>query len=141
MPDIERLGRAVKQLQNRHHRAMETRLAQVGTTLAQWDALRAIDRMPGSSARDLAAATFQQEQSFGTLASRLEAKGLIERSPGRGRRIEHRLTSDGEEVLAAGRPVTLEVLRDSFASLSSSQQDQLLTMLLSCLDDEPTSDG
>jgi DNA-binding MarR family transcriptional regulator len=136
MADIERLGRAVKQLQHRHHRAMETRLTQLGTTLAQWDALRAIDRSPGSSARDLAAATFQQEQSFGTLASRLETKGLIERKPGRGRRIEHWLTSEGQDVLAAGRPVALEVLRDSFAPLSPPQQDQLLSMLLRCLDDE-----
>jgi hypothetical protein len=84
MADIERLGRAVKQLQHRHHRAMETQLTRIGTTLAQWDALRAIDRTPGSSARELAAATFQQEQSFGTLASRLEVKGLIERIPDEG---------------------------------------------------------
>jgi DNA-binding MarR family transcriptional regulator len=135
MADIERLGRAVKQLQHRHHRAMETQLTRIGTTLAQWDALRAIDRTPGSSARELAAATFQQEQSFGTLASRLEVKGLIERIPGRGRRIEHWLTADGEGVLAAGRPVAREVLRDSFAPLSPSQQDQLLSMLLRCLED------
>ncbi|MEU1167474.1 helix-turn-helix domain-containing protein, partial [Streptomyces sp. NPDC005921] len=63
--DLQVLGRAVKQAQYRQHRAMDSALSAVGTTLAQWDALRAIDRSPGASARELAAATFQSEQAFG----------------------------------------------------------------------------
>ena len=39
---LEDLGRAVKQLQYRHHRGMDRRLRDAGTSLAQWDALRAI---------------------------------------------------------------------------------------------------
>ena len=89
---VEILGRAIKQAQYRHQRGLDTRLREVGTTLAQWDALRAIDRNPGASAHDLAHETFQGDQSFGTLANRLEAQGLIRRTPGRGRRIAHRLT-------------------------------------------------
>ncbi|MER7187616.1 MarR family transcriptional regulator, partial [Streptomyces hyaluromycini] len=42
--DLQVLGRAVKQAQYRQHRAMDSALSAVGTTLAQWDALRAIDR-------------------------------------------------------------------------------------------------
>ena len=127
--DIEKLGRAVKQAQYRHHRALETRLAEVGTTLVQWDALRAIARTPGSSGRELAAETFQGEQSFGTLATRLESRNLIERRPGRGRRVEHFITEAGEQILAAGRPIAAEVLGESFAPLSEEERATLLALL------------
>lgn len=127
--ELEVLGRSVKQLQYRHHRAMEVRLAQVGTTLAQWDALRAIENNPGASAHTLAAATFQTDQSFGTLATRLNARGLIERSPGRGRRIDHQLTTAGREMLRAGYPVAAAVVNDSFASLSEAERATLLDLI------------
>ncbi|MGA6154338.1 MarR family transcriptional regulator [Stenotrophomonas sp. NPDC087984] len=69
--------------------------------MAQWDASRAISRRPGASARELATVTFQSEQAFGALVGRLTVQGLVERSPGHGRRIEHRLTPVGEQTLAA----------------------------------------
>jgi DNA-binding MarR family transcriptional regulator len=127
--DLQLLGRAVKQAQYRQHRAMDTALAAVGTTLAQWDALRAIGRTPGSSARDLAAATFQTEQAFGTLATRLTAQNLIERRPGHGRRIEHHLTPEGERILAAGHKVADEVLKRCFAPLPEPDRATLLELL------------
>lgn len=127
--DIESLGRAVKQAQYRNHRALETALAQVGTTLVQWDALRAIARVPGSSGRELAAETFQGEQSFGALAGRLEKQKLIERRPGRGRRVEHFITEAGEQVLAAGRPVALAALTEVFSSLNEDERATLSTLL------------
>lgn len=127
--DLQAMGRAVKQAQYRHHRALDSRLATVGTTLAQWDALRAIDRNPGSSARALAEETFQSEQAFGTLAGRLVARGLIERTPGRGRAIEHRLTAAGAKILATGNEVADSVLADSFAALSPSERVTLLNLL------------
>jgi DNA-binding MarR family transcriptional regulator len=127
--DLETLGRAVKQAQYRQHRALETRLAPLGTTLVQWDALRAISRNPGASGHELAVATFQGDQAFGTLANRLVAQGLIERTPGRGRRIEHRLTEAGERMLAAGRPVWVEVLGEAFAALDEGERAVLLGLL------------
>ncbi|WP_329546534.1 MarR family transcriptional regulator [Streptomyces sp. NBC_01356] len=127
--DLEVLGRAVKGAQYRHHRTLDTRLSAVGTTLAQWDALRAIARAPGASAHELAVATFQGDQSFGTLATRLAAQRLIERRSGRGRRNEHHLTEEGERVLAAGRAVTLDVLGASFAPLTEAERVTLLGLL------------
>ncbi|GAA2055391.1 MarR family transcriptional regulator [Catenulispora yoronensis] len=127
--DIESLGRAVKQAQYRNHRALETALSDVGTTLVQWDALRAIARTPGSSGRELAVETFQGEQSFGALAGRLEAQQLIERRPGRGRRVEHFITDAGRQVLAAGRPVASMALAESFAPLDENERATLLTLL------------
>ncbi|MEU4876045.1 MarR family winged helix-turn-helix transcriptional regulator [Streptomyces sp. NPDC021608] len=124
------LGRAVKAVQYRQHRALDSRLASVGSTLAQWDALRAIGRTPGASARLLAAATFQSEQAFGTLAGRLVAQNLVERRPGRGRRIEHHLTAEGERVLNAGREVADSVLRECFENLTEPERETLLRLLL-----------
>jgi DNA-binding MarR family transcriptional regulator len=127
--ELQELGRAVKQVQYRQHRALDSALQAVGTTLAQWDALRAISRSPGASARELAAATFQTEQSFGTLAGRLTAQDLVERRPGHGRRIEHHLTPTGEQVLAAGHKVADEVLADCFSPLPDADRATLLTLL------------
>jgi DNA-binding MarR family transcriptional regulator len=130
MADVQALGRRIKQVQYRHHRAIDARLAAVGTTLAQWDALRAIGRLPGASAHTLAIETFQSDQAFGTLANRLEAQGLIERRPGHGRRIEHRLTPAGEAMLTAGHPVASSVLAASFGGLSDEERATLLDLLL-----------
>ena len=126
---LQLLGRAVKQAQYRQHRALDSALTTVGTTLAQWDALRAIARTPGASARELAAATFQTEQAFGTLVGRLTAQDLVERRPGHGRRIEHHLTPAGERILKAGHKVADEVLAEAFAPLPESDRATLLDLL------------
>ncbi|MFD8705344.1 MarR family winged helix-turn-helix transcriptional regulator [Kitasatospora sp. NPDC059648] len=127
--ELQELGRAVKQAQYRQHRALDSALSAIGTTLAQWDALRAISRSPGASARELAAATFQTEQAFGTLAGRLTAQALVERRPGHGRRIEHHLTPIGEQVLAAGHTVADKVLAACFSALPDADRATLLDLL------------
>ncbi|MFF4394392.1 MarR family winged helix-turn-helix transcriptional regulator [Streptomyces sp. NPDC001480] len=127
--ELQLLGRAVKQAQYRQHRALDSALTAVGTTLAQWDALRAIDRSPGASARELAAATFQTEQAFGALVGRLAAQGLVERRPGHGRRIEHHLAPEGERILAAGHAVADEVLAECFSALPAADRATLLALL------------
>jgi DNA-binding MarR family transcriptional regulator len=127
--DTETLGRAIKQVQWRNHRELDTRLHAIGSTVVQWDALRAIAASPGASAHDLAQATFQSDQAFGTLANRLVRQGLIERRPGHGRRIAHYLTPSGEATLSAGRQVAHEVFRESFAPLSARDRRELLKLL------------
>ncbi|GAA4159884.1 MarR family transcriptional regulator [Gryllotalpicola daejeonensis] len=122
-------GRLLKRAQYRNHRAADRALAEIGTTLVQWDALRAIDESPAASAHELAVTTFQSDQSFGTLAARLVAQGLVERSPGRGRRVEHRLTDAGRQMLAAGAAVTAEVTARSFAELSAAELETLYGLL------------
>ncbi|AMM19671.1 MarR family transcriptional regulator [Frondihabitans sp. PAMC 28766] len=129
MVSLLELGRAVKQAQWRHHRAMDRRLAEIGTTLTQWDALRAIARQPGASAHELAMATFQSDQAFGTLAGRLAAQDLIVRAPGSGRRVEHRLTPAGAAMLAAGTAVAERFLVGSFESLDDAERATLYDLL------------
>jgi DNA-binding MarR family transcriptional regulator len=122
-------GRILKRAQYRNHRVADRALREVGTTLVQWDALRAISESPDSSAHDLAVTTFQSDQSFGTLANRLEAQGLIERTSGHGRRVEHRLTGAGHEMLGAGQAVTAEAVAASFDGFTQAELETLHALL------------
>ena len=126
---LQDLGRAVKQLQYRHHRGMDRRLREVGTSLAQWDALRAIAARPNSSAHALAELTFQSDQSFGALANRLLKRGMIERMAGPGRAIRHRLTPRGEATLRKGHEVVGQVLESSLAPLTSRQREDFYRLI------------
>jgi DNA-binding MarR family transcriptional regulator len=136
---LEDLALAIKRLQHRHHRTLDIRLAPLGTTLVQWDALRAISRHPGASSHRLAQLTFQTDQSFGALAGRLEARGLIDRITGPGRALRHRLTPTGEALLSEGYTVYKEVLSQSFEPLSPAELDTLYDLLIRLLrgPDEP----
>lgn len=127
--ELEYLGRAIKQAQYRQHRALETALSAVGTTVVQWDAMRAVNRMPGASAHALAQATFQTDQAFGTLAGRLLAQGLIERTPGTGRRIDHTLTRAGAAKLAEAEIVASRVRETLFAPLDEDERAVLRSIL------------
>jgi DNA-binding MarR family transcriptional regulator len=127
--ELQKLGRAVKQLQNRHHRALDARLVEIGISLAQWDALRAISWHPDGSAHELAELTFQTDQSFGTLATRMLDKGLITRAAGRGRALNHGLTPRGSALLAQGNELANLVLQASFAPLSAADRATLQGLL------------
>lgn len=129
MTELEALGRAIKTVQWRHHRALDTRMRALGSTLPQWDTLRALDRLPGASGHELAEATFQSDQALGTLVQRLRKRGLVERTPGHGRRIEHHLTDAGRELLERGRTEARAVFADSFSDLSTAERAQLLALL------------
>jgi DNA-binding MarR family transcriptional regulator len=126
---VEDLGQAVKRLQYRHHRTLDTKLVPLGITLVQWDALRAIGQHPDASSHRLAQLTFQTDQSFGALAGRLVAHGWIDRVSGPGRALRHRLTPAGEVLLRKGHIVVNEVLSQSFSPLSPPEKDTLYDLL------------
>lgn len=129
-PEPQDVGLAVKRVQHRHHRALDARLAaELGVSLVQWDALRHIDRNPGSSLHQLAELTFQTDQSFGALAGRLVKRGLVERVPGPGRALRHRLTPAGAELLRTGGAIVDGVLAESFQPLSAAELATLHTLL------------
>jgi len=129
---------AVKRLQYRHHRALSQALAPLGLSLVQWDTLRHLHRQPDASLHDLAVLTFQTDQSFGSLAGRMVDRGLIERVPGPGRAIRHRLTEDGERLRASGQELVDGVLERSFAGLTDRQVQQLGDLLGAALDADLT---
>jgi DNA-binding MarR family transcriptional regulator len=126
---VAELGLAVKRLQVKHHRAATEALRPLGVTLVQWDALRHLHAHPGASLHDLAVLTFQTDQAFGTLATRLEAHGLIRRVYGAGRAIRPELTPEGERVFDEGRKVTERVVGKSFAPLDGDERAVLGGML------------
>jgi DNA-binding MarR family transcriptional regulator len=119
----------VKRLQHRHHRALTEALAPLGLSLVQWDTLRHLARNPDASLHDLAQLTFQTDQSFGSLAARMTDRGLIERVPGPGRAVRHRLTDRGEELRRAGEALHHEVITGSFAPLAADDLDRLGDLL------------
>ncbi|MFF9643170.1 MarR family winged helix-turn-helix transcriptional regulator [Kitasatospora aureofaciens] len=128
---------AVKRLQYRHHRALSRALAPLGLSLVQWDTLRHLRQQPDASLHDLAVLTFQTDQSFGSLAARMADRGLIERVPGPGRAVRHRLTEEGERLRAAGQDVAEAVVESSFSALSPAQIDQLGDLLDAALGPDP----
>jgi DNA-binding MarR family transcriptional regulator len=134
--DLQPLGHAIKRVQYRHHRTVDAALIEIGTTLAQWDALRAIARNPDSSSHKLAGLTFQTDQSFGALANRMVDRGLIRRVAGEGRAILHHLTPEGERMLTAGSAIVDRQLSASFGPLNKAERQQLQALLCKLLGDE-----
>ncbi|WIB11327.1 MarR family winged helix-turn-helix transcriptional regulator [Curtobacterium sp. MCPF17_052] len=140
--NLEALGQAMKRVQYRNHRAADAALRDVGVSLVQWDALRAIDRMPHASGHDLALATFQSDQAFGTLATRLVDRELVVRSPGTGRRVEHTLTDEGRRALEDGHRIVADVLDERFAPLDEQLRAALARILAKLNgDDESVGPG
>ncbi|MEV4049709.1 MarR family winged helix-turn-helix transcriptional regulator [Amycolatopsis sp. NPDC049688] len=130
---------AVKRLQHRHHRALSRALAPLSLSLVQWDTLRHLHRNPDASLHDLAVLTFQTDQSFGSLATRMAERGLIERVPGPGRAVRHRLTEKGARLRAEGQELVDQVVESSFRDLSPAQIDALGDLLAIALGPDPTA--
>jgi len=131
------VGLAVKRLQNRHHRALNRALAPLGLSLVQWDTLRHLNQQPDASLHELAVLTFQTDQSFGSLATRMADRGLIERLPGPGRAVRHRLTARGARLRAEGQALVDTVLQASFQNLSAAELNQLGELLDKALGHDP----
>jgi DNA-binding MarR family transcriptional regulator len=129
MRSVQQIGLLVKRLQHRHHRALTAALADLGVSLVQWDTLRHLHENPDASLHDLAQLTFQTDQAFGTLATRMAERGLIERAPGPGRAVRHRITAKGEAVRAEGAGRVAAMLGRSLSGLTAEQRDQLGDLL------------
>lgn len=124
---------------HRHHRALNRALAPLGLSLVQWDTLRHLHRQPDASLHDVAVLTFQTDQSFGSLATRMADRGLIERVPGPRRAVKHRLTEKGARLRAAGQDAVDAVFESSLSGLSADQLNQLGELLDTALGPDPTA--
>jgi DNA-binding MarR family transcriptional regulator len=129
-PSLQDVGLAVKRLQWRHHRTANERLAELGVSLVQWDVLRHLSQQPDASLHALAELTFQTDQSMGALATRMMQRGLIERAPGPGRAVRHRLTARGQQVRQAGAAVVDGVMADTVGKLSPAELAELHRLLV-----------
>jgi DNA-binding MarR family transcriptional regulator len=126
---LQQVALAIKRLQHRHHRALNRALAPLNLSLVQWDTLRHLAMNPDASQHRLAELTFQTDQSFGSLESRMVDSGLIERVPGPGRAILHRLTPEGQRLRSLGGDLVDGVFAESLGHLSQRQLDSLGSLL------------
>jgi DNA-binding MarR family transcriptional regulator len=126
---LQQIGLAVKRLQWQNHTEATKLLAPLGVSLPQWDVLRRLHEVPDASLHDLAQLTFQTDQSMGSLATRMIARGLIERVQGPGRAIRHKPTPEGERIRKAGADILDSVLTSSVGSLSAAERETLLRLL------------
>ena len=114
-------------------------MAAIGTTLAQWDALRTIKSNAGASGHTLATLTFQTDQSLGALINKLVHQRLINRHAGVGRSLFYTLTDQGRQMLKDGSKVVEDVLEVSFRSLSPPERENLFALLGKVLSDDGPS--
>jgi DNA-binding MarR family transcriptional regulator len=128
--DLQDVGLAVKRLQWRHHREANRRLAGLGLSLVQWDVLRHLHARPDASVHELAGLTFQTDQSMGELARRMVDRGLLERVPGPGRKVQHRLTAAGDRLRVDGSGVLDGVLQESLGGLTGAELATLHALLV-----------
>jgi DNA-binding MarR family transcriptional regulator len=100
---MQNFGRDILLLVNDVARLVRTRFDQRararGMTRAQWIILAMLDRRPGLSQNELAAALEVEPISVGRLIDRLEARGLVERRPDPADRRVRRL-----HLLSEARP-------------------------------------
>lgn len=136
MLSLEILSLSIKRLQYRNYRALDARLAPLGISLVQWGALREIERNPGLCMHRLAELTFNSDQAFGTLMTRLLRQKLVERQPGAGRANVHRLTPRGKTLLGEGRKRVRQVLTRIYAALDSDECVRLQGLLTKVLGSE-----
>jgi DNA-binding MarR family transcriptional regulator len=110
------VGNALKRAQHEFRLALNTELASLGTNSSQLNVLAEIRANPGVSSAQLARLCALTPQSLGEQVIQLQAQGLVERVPGAGRRLDHRITPAGRRLLARGleraRVVHKSVLQD-----------------------------
>ena len=130
---LQDVGLSIRRVQHHNHREINKGLSSLDISLVQWDTLRHILEQPNASMHDLALLTFQSDQAFGTLASRMQKRGLIMKNNGHGRVITISLTKKGIELQRLGSGIVEKVLTETFAPLSQPQLrdlDSLLSRIL-----------
>lgn len=121
----------LRRAQLRKQMACEAVLAQVGVTLPQWGMLHAVAAEPDSSTHALALFIGQSDQSAGAVVARLEQRGLLERRPGVGKAILHRLTPAGEELVRRCNALVEDVMTRLLHGLTERTLTTLRTSLQS----------
>jgi DNA-binding MarR family transcriptional regulator len=110
---------------------LDTALAPIGLTTAQWGALRIISENPGSSGADISRFAFVSPQAAATMLQRLEqAKLITRRPPKKGRVLETYLTQRGEELLREGDNIVDETEARFFSNFTLGEQKEFNELLL-----------
>ena len=119
----------LRRAQLRKQVACEAALAEVGLTLPQWGMLYAVATEPDSSTHALAVFIGQSDQSAGAVVARLQQRGLLERRPGAGKAILHRITPEGDELVRRCTRTVEDVMTRLLAGLTDQARQALRTSL------------
>jgi DNA-binding MarR family transcriptional regulator len=100
-------------------------------TPVQYAALHAIGAWPDSDQVGIARAIACDKATVGAVLDRLQARGLVARTPDSAdrRAWRLRLTAAGAELLERIEPRVAQVQRDLLAPLSAAEQRQLMALL------------
>lgn len=128
-PDVAGLAHTplrIKFYQHSYSLIADEVLSSIGTTMARYVVLTAIDNSPGASGVQLAELTFQKPQSLADITSTLVKQGLIERRSGLGRAFGHHLTDEGQAQLTHARSAVTALHRKIFATFDEERLERFL---------------
>lgn len=119
----------LRRAQLRKQTACELELAKWEMTLPQWGMLNAVATHPDSSTHALALLTGQSDQAAGSVVTRLEQRGFVERRNVRGKAILHQATSEGIEMLGHCDQVVAQTMRRALSGFSDHEVHELRDLL------------
>ncbi|MCW5636778.1 MAG: MarR family transcriptional regulator [Rubrivivax sp.] len=132
MDRLEMAGHLIRRLHQQSTQVFQARTQAAGLDLTsvQFAALDAIARQPGIDQAGLATTIGFDRATIGGVIDRLEQKGLVQRlvseEDRRARRLH--LTTEGERLLAASRPVVEALQADILAPLAPAERTVFLAL-------------
>jgi len=128
---VERVGPVVRRLQLKLRIATDKALGDESLTTAQFGALQALDKAPGSTSAELARLAGVTAQTMHEIVRLLTARGWIERTqdPEHGRKLSQQLSTEGRRVLQSARR-RVERVEEKLVSPLKPHERMLLQSLL-----------
>jgi MarR family transcriptional regulator, temperature-dependent positive regulator of motility len=132
MDGIKLAGHLIRRLHQQSMQIFQTQTQAAGfdLTSVQFAALECVAQRPGIDQASLAAAIGFDRATIGGVIDRLERKGLVQRvvSAQDRRARQLNLTPEGEQLLAACRPVVKALQADILAPLSPAEREVFLAL-------------
>lgn len=134
MPLDERLGTDIRRVHQELMAVKHDVLKATGLTVPQYSAMYLLAESPGISGAALARACLVTPQTMAAILHNLVAAGLIQRTPHAWHRnvLETRLTSAGQQALAAADAVATAVERRLADAFTEAERDTLRSLLRRC---------
>lgn len=132
--DDRQLGYELRLAEQAWRRNLEAPMRDLGVTVPQYSALRALERAPGASSAELARSAFVTPQTMNAMVLQLEQAGLIQRtvSTTNLRVLNATLTPTGKALMGRARRLVRRLEATAVADLSELQHRQLLDLLVCC---------
>ena len=113
---------------------MDTALAPLGLSAAQYACLELLGQRPGQSNAELARGAFVTRQSMNHVLRGLHARGLVTRADAapHGRALPTQLTEAGRDALNAAHHAVHDIERTMVQEMSTASQERLRQDLLNC---------